>query len=50
MKRETIIWVVVMLIGAALLGARATMTEHGMGRQYVEAVAVNPDLPDPAHR
>jgi hypothetical protein len=40
MKRETLIWAVVMLIGAAALVGRSAFTEPGMGREYVRAVPV----------
>jgi hypothetical protein len=40
MKRETRFWLVVMLLGAAALLARATLSENGMGREYVRTVAV----------
>lgn len=38
MKRETMIWAIVMLLGAAALVGRAAFTERGMGREYVRAV------------
>ena len=41
MKRETLIWMLVMLAGGLFLIGRATMSEHGMGRQYVESVTKN---------
>lgn len=40
MKRETLVWTVVMLIGAAALFGRGALTELGMGREYVRAVPV----------
>jgi hypothetical protein len=50
MKRETLIWTIVMILGALLLIGRATLTEQGMGKAYVRAVEVNADDPDPDHR
>jgi hypothetical protein len=35
-NKETVLWTVVLLIGAALLLARATLTKPGMGREYVK--------------
>jgi hypothetical protein len=40
MKRQTILWLVVLLVGAAALTGRAALTAHGMGREYVRAVPV----------
>ena len=40
MTRETRIWLIVMLLGAAALIGRATFSEIGMGREYVRAVPV----------
>jgi len=40
MKRETTIWAVIMLLGAAALVGRAAFTSSGMGREYVRAVPV----------
>lgn len=40
MKRETMVWTLVMLVGAAALIGRAAFTEQGMGREYVRAVPV----------
>lgn len=40
MKRETSMWLVVMIIGAAALIGRAAFTPQGMGREYVRAVPV----------
>ena len=42
MKRETLIWTIVMLLGAAALVGRAAFTERGMGREYVRAVPPAP--------
>ena len=39
MKRETVIWTIVMLLGALALVSRVAFTEMGMGREYVRAVA-----------
>jgi hypothetical protein len=39
-KRETRIWLVVMLLGAAGLLGRALLSEQGMGREYVRAVPI----------
>jgi hypothetical protein len=38
MKRETMIWALVMALGAVGLIGRAAFTTEGMGREYVEAV------------
>jgi hypothetical protein len=38
MKRDTRIWLVVMLLGAAALLGRALLSEQGMGREYVRGV------------
>lgn len=40
MKRETVIWTLIMLVGAGALLGRALFTEPGMGREYVRAVPV----------
>jgi hypothetical protein len=40
LKRETVIWVVVMLCGAAGLIGHALRAPQGMGREYVRAVPV----------
>ena len=40
MKRETIVWTVLMLLGAAVLTGRAAFTSQGMGREYVHPVPV----------
>jgi hypothetical protein len=50
MKRETLVWTILLVLGALFLVGRAAFTEHGMGKAYVQAVPVNPDDPDPAHR
>ena len=38
MKRETTIWLILMLVGALALLGRTAFTEQGMGREYVQAV------------
>jgi len=38
MKRESLIWLIVMLAGAVALLGRATLTSRGMGKEYVETV------------
>ena len=38
MNRENLIWVVLFVIGGAILLGRATLSEHGMGKAYVKAV------------
>ena len=38
MKRETRIWLIVMLLGALALAGRAMFSSNGMGREYVRAV------------
>lgn len=38
MKRDTMVWAIVMLLGALALAGRAAFTEIGMGREYVRAV------------
>ena len=40
MKRETAIWLVVILVGASALLGRALFSERGMGREYVRATPV----------
>jgi hypothetical protein len=40
MKRESLIWTAVMLVGALALVGRAAFTTQGMGREYVRAVPV----------
>jgi hypothetical protein len=40
MKRQTVVWLVLFLLGAAALIGRAAFTAHGMGREYVRAVPV----------
>ena len=40
MKRETIVWTLLMLVGVAALAGRAAFTAGGMGREYVHAVPV----------
>lgn len=40
MTRESRIWLIVMLLGAAALIGRAVFSEHGMGREYTRAVPV----------
>ena len=37
MKRETIVWLALFLLGGGFLLARAVMSDHGMGREYVVA-------------
>lgn len=41
MKRETLIWTIVCVLGAVGLLGRAWFSETGMGREYVRAVPVN---------
>jgi hypothetical protein len=50
MKRETIIWSLIVIIGLLWIVGRAAFTEKGMGKAYVHAVQVNPDNPNPDHR
>ncbi len=38
MNRETLLWVIVLLIGAALLAGRAMFAENGMGKAYITPV------------
>lgn len=40
MTRDTRIWLIVMLLGAAALIGRAMLSENGMGREYVRATPV----------
>jgi hypothetical protein len=49
MKRETLIWTIVLLLGVVLLLGRLMVMPHGMGMAYVRAVEVNADDPNPAH-
>jgi len=50
MKRETLIWTALMVIGGLFLLGRAVIPEHGMGNAYVKAVEVNADDPIEYHR
>jgi hypothetical protein len=49
-KRETIIWAILFVLGGLFLVGRVAFSEHGMGKAYVRAVEINADDPDPAHR
>jgi hypothetical protein len=40
MNRETLMWAAILLLGGLALIWRAAFTEHGMGREYVHAVAI----------
>ena len=40
MKRETTVWLILMLLGAAGLIGRAAFTSPGMGQEYVQAVSI----------
>ena len=40
MKRETAVWLILMLLGAAGLIGRAAFTSPGMGQEYVRAVPI----------
>lgn len=48
MKRENIIWVILLAIGVLIVGGRAILSENGIGKAYVKAVptAVDADHPD----
>jgi hypothetical protein len=50
MKRETLVWIILISIGIVFLAGRSLFTEQGMGKVYVRAVQVNPQDPNPAHR
>ncbi len=50
MKRETVIWTALFVVGGLFLIGRVIFSEHGMGKAYVRAVEVNADAPDPSHR
>lgn len=50
MKRETIIWSVILIAAVVWVVGRAAFTEKGMGKAYVHAVQINPDDPNPDHR
>lgn len=50
MKRETLVWTILLVLGVLFLAGRTMMSKHGMGTAYVRAVQVNPDDPDPKHR
>ena len=50
MKRETVIWLSLFLVGGLFIFGRALLTERGMGKAYVRTVEVNADDPDPEHR
>ena len=41
MKRETLIWAIVCVLGAVGLLGRAWLSDTGMGREYVRAVSIN---------
>jgi len=40
MKKETIIWSLVILVGVLLLLARSAISEHGMGKAYVKTTNI----------
>jgi hypothetical protein len=46
MKRETLVWTVLLVIGGAFLLYRAVGTPHGIGRAYVKEVRIKPDSAD----
>ena len=50
MKRESLVWIALIGVGALCLVLRATLTEPGMGKAYTRAVEVNADDPDASHR
>jgi hypothetical protein len=50
MKRETIIWSLILILGALWLVGRAVFTDKGMSKSYVHAVQINPNDPNPDHR
>jgi len=50
MKRETIIWGLLLIVGMVWLVGRAAFTEKGMGKAYVHAVEVNPEATNPDHK
>jgi len=49
-KRETLIWTVLLLLGGLFLLGRIAFTDKGMGKVYVKEVEVNQDDPDPENR
>jgi hypothetical protein len=42
MKRETLVWTVLFVVGGLFLIYRAAFTPHGMGKAYVKAEKINP--------
>jgi hypothetical protein len=50
MKRESMIWLILFIIGGLFLIGRVAFSEGGMGLSYVKAVEVNADDPNPDHR
>lgn len=46
MKRESIVWVVVMVVAGAWLLHRAAIRDVGMGKIYVKEVRLAPDSED----
>ena len=51
MTRDTRMWLVIMLLGAAGLIGRAVFSEQGMGREYVHVVPAAPNsAPDAGER
>lgn len=41
MKRENVIWLILFVVGGALLIGRASMTDSGMGKAYVQAQEID---------
>jgi len=50
MKRESMIWLILLIIGGLFLAGRVAFSEGGMGLSYVRAVEVNAGDPNPDHR
>ncbi len=42
MKRETLIWTILFVVGGLFLFYRAALSEHGMGKEYVKESRINP--------
>ncbi|MHC4947036.1 MAG: hypothetical protein ACYTG1_02070 [Planctomycetota bacterium] len=50
MKRETLIWTLLMVLGLGYLVVRGVTSEHMFGTAFVKAVEVNADAENPDHR
>jgi hypothetical protein len=50
MQRETLVWTIILVIGALALAGRALLSEDGMGKAYTKAVPVAVDAEHPDGR